>query len=184
MSDAEQPLPKIHEILYKFEQNSHRHRVEALSEKQLTTKLGTEKTLAAEAIQALWPLQPTHPVDGEQELIANIARLIGVSKHTKEVESVRKIVAAHLQAAVQAERDRWVKSSMRRLGKYDTTGIPPETQALIGAAVLEARIDEAHRAASVALIHKMDSAEQISALLSSRYEQLEQSQLKTEGKRG
>lgn len=43
---------------------------------------------------------------------------------------------------VAEERARWVKASMQRLAKYDTTGILPETQALIDQRVEEARVDE------------------------------------------
>ncbi|MGJ5804326.1 hypothetical protein ACSCB1_35250 [Streptomyces europaeiscabiei] len=55
--------------------------------------------------------------------------------HVKLIEQWHN---AHLQAAVKVERDRWKTASMKRLAKYDETGVPPETQALIDVAVREA----------------------------------------------
>lgn len=56
-SEARQTtLSKVHEILYKFEQRSHCHRIDALSERNLTTKLATDKAQAAIAIMALFQL--------------------------------------------------------------------------------------------------------------------------------
>lgn len=55
------------------------------------------------------------------------------------VEQINALFQAERDAAVKAEHDRWIAASMQRLAKYDTTGIPPETQALIDAAVAKAQ---------------------------------------------
>src|SRR5882672_994244 len=61
-------------------------------------------------------------------------------------DALDAVVAWHTQqveTAVKTERDRWMAASMKRLVKYDQTGIPSETQALIETAVREkqAQID-------------------------------------------
>lgn len=127
MNDTEQHLAKIHEILYKFEQNSHRHRIDSLSEKQMTTKLATEKAQAAEAIADFLRTsvksmgsgtsagQPAHPVptpvDGEIEqfikshIYGNFQPgADGEDIFTATPKEVRDFFAAHLQAAIQAAR--------------------------------------------------------------------------------
>lgn len=63
MNDAEQEqLAELHRILYKFEQNCHKYRIDAISEKQLVTKLATEKALVATAIMALVQPAPLAPL--------------------------------------------------------------------------------------------------------------------------
>lgn len=108
---------------------------------------------SVKAVDVLDVLQPTHqaeakPVDGE--LRERIAWILGLGDHpttltnneltdlNEMLEDIMLLVSAHLQAAVQAERDRWQAASMQRLAKYDETGVPPETQALIDRAVAEA----------------------------------------------
>lgn len=94
--------------------------------------------------------QPTpqpKPVDGE--LQGMLDRLFCTHIPAKMVEGqvvvdiptrqeLESAISAHLQAAVRAERERWQTASMKRLAKYDETGVPPETQALIDRAVAEA----------------------------------------------
>lgn len=112
MSEVEQKLlAKLHRILYNFEQNCHRHRIDALSEKQLTTKLATEKSLVATVIMALF--QPTHPIDGVADKnVGELREQMYLAMKAGEpldcwegydiaLNRLEDLFAAHVQAAVR-----------------------------------------------------------------------------------
>jgi hypothetical protein len=61
------------------------------------------------------------------------------------IDEAKAKLTAWKDRHVEAERDRWMAASMKRLAKYDEIGILPETQALIDEHVAEARISELMR---------------------------------------
>lgn len=91
---------KLQHILYQFEQNCHRHRIDALSEGQLTSKLATENNQAAEAIME--SVNKHRPINGGKSLSKRENRISSMSESKPTVPGdgeLRKRIADILSDA-------------------------------------------------------------------------------------
>jgi hypothetical protein len=95
-SDSE--AEKLHHILYQFEQKSHKHRIYALSEKQLTTKLVTEKAKAVAAIQALTAQAEIKNKIGLLETLLNLSHTLHGAEGIVKLRTILSDNIAQLKA--------------------------------------------------------------------------------------